>query len=306
MFSGLKAMWRYIIWGVAAAFMFSFVVLALHIYEREETSGAFEAEIIHQEPALEGGVSIDVPRMPVHHNAFKCHPQNRLGTQGRGIAPKGPGPFVSVVVFGLGYDTKLTANMLSRLPDKMAVALPLDAFQLRALGRKFFQNGHEILIDALLDKGGDGQSVKTLSAQISSEDLKSHLTKALKDLPQAIGLTHQRGYAFVKNAQSVGGLLDFCCGHHLFFLDTGGALMSGVSRLGKERGIWMPVCDIFLTTDALSDTLLENVLRRHKFVIIGVIARRGDLQTLVDLPRRLVDLGASVVPVSAQITLANP
>ena len=245
MLSRLNAMWRYIIWGVAVAFMLGFVVLALHVYDREETSGAFEAEVIHQEPALEGAVSIDVPQVQIHHNDFKCHPQNRLGAHGRGMAPKGVGPFVSVVVFGLGYDAKLTANMLARLPDKMAVALPLDAFQLRALGLKFFNNGHEILIDVLLDSGNEGHSAKTLPEQISLEDLKGHLTRAFDNLPQAIGITHQRGYAFVQNAQSLVGLLDFCCGHYLFFLDTGGMLMGGGTHLGKERGLWRVSSNMF-------------------------------------------------------------
>ena len=299
-------MWRYAIWVLALVFVLAFVVVALHIYFSEEKSGAFEAEVIHQGPALEGAVSVDVPRMSVHHSAFKCHPRNCLGAHGRGLAPKGVGPFVSVVVFGLGYDAKLTSNMLARLPAKMAVALPLDAFQLKALGRKFFQSGHEIVIDALLDSGHDVQSAKAVFSEISPHDLASALKKAYGHLPHAIGITHQRGYAFMKNEQALGGLLDFCCAHHLFFLDTGGGVLRKGAHLGKERGLWTPLCDLVLTTDGLTDELLEDVFRRHKSVIIGVMARRGDTQKLVDLPARLVDLGARVVPVSAQIALATP
>ena len=301
-----QALWRYVVWGIAGVFLIVFFGVALHLYESEEVGGGFEMETVHQEPLVVSAVSIDIPHVSKHQKGLACHPRHSLGMYGRAAGLKGPGPFVSVVVFGLGHDQKLTKDMLARLPRHMAVALPVEASQLSMLGQSFYKSGHEVLLEVPLESDAPVQRPHILPASISGKDLSSYLEKALAHLPRAIGMTYKGGNAFIQNAQSMTCFLDFCCQRHLLFLDTGGSLF-GCKMHAQNKGLWTPACNIFKDGGVdIEEALLTDALRRNRSVILGVTVTRGDVQALINLPARLSSMGAKVVPLSAQFRISEP
>lgn len=209
-------------------------------------------------------VAFKRPRAMYHY----AHPQN--------IAFKKEDSYVSFVVLGAGHNHDLTRQALKEFPPEVAFSLSPFLPQAKKWAHEIWQEKREILVTIPLEPDSfpsNDPGPNTLMTCLSGEENIERLNWALRQVPNAVGLTHDTGDHFTTDSKALEAILQHTRRLGFFFVDTCLSPESMVSSVAPQQGCPYILTSYFLKNSAKS---MEKELRR-----IEILAKEEKFVTIV-------------------------
>ncbi len=219
----------------------------------------------------------------------------RLGGRGylthRLIATRGPGAhalkpppppagLLAIVVDDWGHNLNRTARALLDLPVPITVAiLPERPRSLRVLNEARRAGKEAILHMPMqpVEGSSPGPGPLALTVDMSDEEIRRTVERALDGLPEVVGMNNHMGSEFTRHRHQMDVVMEILAQRGLFFLDSLTTPRSKGWEAAHSRGVPTLRNDLFLDLDVDDpveirrrlDHLIEKARRRGRAVGIG-------------------------------------
>ncbi|RKL69411.1 hypothetical protein CR203_03940 [Salipaludibacillus neizhouensis] len=153
-----------------------------------------------------------------------------------------------------------------------------------------------------------------ITSDLSTEEVKSRVRKAIKDVPHAKGINNHMGSKIVGNERIMRAILEVASEHNLYIIDSGTSADSVIPELALEMKLRYGVRDTFLDDTRSSRNhvykqmlkLYDQAERRGEAIGIGHVGIKGTdtFNGISDALKYLEDRQVEIVPVSDIIPTA--
>jgi len=216
---------------------------------------------------------------------------------------------LAIVIDDVGYSREVGERVLA-LPSAVSIAVLPFTPQAESLAAQALAIGKDVLLHQPLESEiRSKRADRTLTLNMSSDDIKREVNAALESLPGVKGVSNHTGSRFTQDVPSMNALMSVISAHGLFFLDSRTTARTVAMRVAMDWGVPAARRDIFLdhnrdvrAIDAAFDRALMIANSRGYAILI---AHPHDV-TLQFLETRLPTLQeTTLVPVSS-LTTSQP
>ncbi|NLJ49853.1 MAG: divergent polysaccharide deacetylase family protein [Candidatus Atribacteria bacterium] len=179
---------------------------------------------------------------------------------------------VAIVIDDLGYN-QTNAELFLKLPQKITYAifphLPLS----RSLGKKFSENGKEIIIHLpmeALDSEQNNHATLMLKTGDDEARVNDIIKKAIASLPTARGLNNHKGSKATQDSKLMRSLMLALKNSDLWFLDSVTSDQSKAFNIAQEIGIVSFQRDIFIDGDSSVEYIKQKL-----WEAVSIAKKRG-------------------------------
>ncbi|MEO0983466.1 MAG: divergent polysaccharide deacetylase family protein [Pseudomonadota bacterium] len=172
-------------------------------------------------------------------------------------------PAVSVILGGLGINTRRTLSAIEELPPEVTLSFVPYASNLQGLIRKARQHGHEVLIEVPMEPyGADGSRPYShrLDVDRTPEDNQARLEYLLSRTSGYYGVINHQGEKFATSPEAAGPIADILAARGLAFVEDGSLRRSVLGDVAAEKGTRFAradkVIDIVSEAEAIEAKLL--------------------------------------------------
>ncbi|MEC8833753.1 MAG: divergent polysaccharide deacetylase family protein [Pseudomonadota bacterium] len=213
---------------------------------------------------------------------------------------------LAIVIDDVGYSREVGERVLA-LPNAVSIAVLPFTPQAVTLAAHAQAIGKDVLLHQPLESEIQSKKAdRTLTLNMSSDDIKREVTAALKSIPGVKGVSNHTGSRFTQDVPSMNALMSVISAHGLFFLDSRTTARTVAMRVAMDWGVPAVRRDVFLDHDRevrAINAAFERALgiaNRRGYAIL--IAHPHDI-TLQFLETRLPTLQkTTLVPVSSLTT----
>ncbi len=213
---------------------------------------------------------------------------------------------LAIVIDDVGYSREVGERVLA-LPNAVSIAVLPFTPQAVTLAAHAQAIGKDVLLHQPLESEIQSKKAgRTLTLNMSSDDIKREVNAALKSIPGVKGVSNHTGSRFTQDVPSMNALMSVISAHGLFFLDSRTTARTVAMRVAMDWGVPAVRRDVFLDHDRevrAINAAFERALRianRRGYAIL--IAHPHGI-TLQFLETRLPNLQkTTLVPVSSLTT----
>ncbi|MBG71684.1 MAG: hypothetical protein CMQ50_02195 [Gammaproteobacteria bacterium] len=213
---------------------------------------------------------------------------------------------LAIVIDDVGYSREVGERVLA-LPNAVSIAVLPFTPQAVTLAAHAQAMGKDVLLHQPLESEIQSKGAgRTLTLNMSSDDIKREVNAALKSIPGVKGVSNHTGSRFTQDVPSMNALMSVISAHGLFFLDSRTTARTVAMRVAMDWGVPAVRRDVFLDHDRevrAINAAFERALgiaNRRGYAIL--IAHPHDI-TLQFLETRLPTLQkTTLVPVSSLTT----
>ena len=213
---------------------------------------------------------------------------------------------LAIVIDDVGYSREVGERVLA-LPNAVSIAVLPFTPQAVTLAAHAQAIGKDVLLHQPLESEIQSKKAgRTLTLNMSSDDIKREVNAALKSIPGVKGVSNHTGSRFTQDVPSMNALMSVISAHGLFFLDSRTTARTVAMRVAMDWGVPAVRRDVFLDHDRevrAINAAFERALgiaNRRGYAIL--IAHPHDI-TLQFLETRLPTLQkTTLVPVSSLTT----
>ena len=214
---------------------------------------------------------------------------------------------LAIVVDDIGYSRAAGERVLA-LPKAVSIAvLPFTPHAV-ALAQRAQAIGKDVLLHQPLESEDESlPPVRTLTLNMTPDDIKKEVEAALNSIPGVKGVSNHTGSRFTRDVASMNALMSVISARGLFFLDSRTTARTVAMGVASEWGVTALRRDVFLdhdremeAIDAAFEKALAIANRRGHAILI---AHPHDI-TLGFLEKRMAGLEETTL-VSLSILTAN-
>jgi hypothetical protein len=213
------------------------------------------------------------------------------------------GPYVALIVGGLGLNRELTARAIEELPPFVTLAFPPYAKDLSYWSARARQAGHEIMLEIPMENGGpaDAETLgpAALLTSRSAQENGQRLEWMLSRLQGYFGATNYLGVKFSSDRTAMAALLARLEAAGIaYFDDTGAAGARGAAAVDRliEPGYGGDAAGARRDLDSL-----EKLALRKGFALGKTYLHDSALDVLVEWSRSLPARGVALAPASSAL-----
>lgn len=204
---------------------------------------------------------------------------------------------IALIIDDMGNTSRDTAAF--NLPSKVAFSiLPLTHLS-KTFSRKAALQNREVMLHVPMESlAGNRLGPGALTSEMSSDAIRSMLTRALATVPDAIGVNNHMGSKLTQLSGPMNTTMQFLIEHQLFFVDSRTTRYSKAEKIAYEQGVMSLRRNVFLDHDASPEQInlqfmrLLKLAKKHGFAV-GIAHPYP--QTLNYLETALKDLSAQGV-----------
>ena len=210
---------------------------------------------------------------------------------------------LAIVIDDIGYSRDAGERVLA-LPNAISIAVLPFTPHAMALARRAQAIGKDVLLHQPLESEDESvQAVRTLTLNMSPDDIKKEVEAGLNAIPGVKGVSNHTGSRFTQDVPSMNALMSVVSARGLFFLDSRTTARTVAMRVASKWGVPALRRDVFLDHDRQLEAI-DAAFRRAITIANDrgyaiIIAHPHDI-TLQFLEKRLPTLqGTTLVPVSS-------
>ena len=213
---------------------------------------------------------------------------------------------LAIVIDDMGYSRDV-GNRVLALPSAVSIAILPFTPQAMALAAHAQAIGMDVLLHQPLESENQSiRTARTLTLNMSPEDIKREVEAALKSIPGVKGVSNHTGSRFTQDVPSMNALMSVISSHGLFFLDSRTTARTVGMRVATDWGVPAVRRDVFLDhnrqLEAIDAAFRRAIAIANDRGYAIIIAHPHDI-TLQFLEKRLPTLqGTTLVPVSRLTT----
>ena len=210
---------------------------------------------------------------------------------------------LAIVIDDIGYSRDAGERVLA-LPNAISIAVLPFTPHAMALARRAQALGKAVLLHQPLESEDESvQAVRTLTLNMSPDDIKKEVEAGLNAIPGVKGVSNHTGSRFTQDVPSMNALMSVVSARGLFFLDSRTTARTVAMRVASKWGVPALRRDVFLDhdreTDAIEAAFEQALAIANSRGYAVLIAHPHDI-TLKFLEKRLVGLEeTTLVPLSS-------
>jgi polysaccharide deacetylase 2 family uncharacterized protein YibQ len=173
-------------------------------------------------------------------------------------------PLIAIVIGGLGFNARATAQAIEELPPEVTLSFVPYANNLQSWIDQARAHGHEVLLELPMepfDPDADDTGPQTLLATASAQQNVSRLEQLLSRGTGYFGVTNYQGARFATSAQASQPVVQALRRRGLVFVSSGigqrTALSIEAQRAGLANAAADRIIDVRREADAIDDQLLN-------------------------------------------------
>ncbi|PMC35255.1 hypothetical protein CJ195_19450 [Bacillus sp. UMB0899] len=146
---------------------------------------------------------------------------------------------VAIVIDDFGNDMKGTEEILS-LPIPLTVAVMPFMSTTKKDAEIAHQKGHEVILHLPMEPLHGKKSwlgPGAITSDLSNEEVRERVTKAIEDVPHAVGMNNHMGSKITADPRIMRIILEVCQEKGLYYLDSKTTGKSVVEKLATELGV---------------------------------------------------------------------
>ena len=210
---------------------------------------------------------------------------------------------LAIVVDDIGYSRDAGERVLA-LPNAISIAVLPFTPHAMALARRAQAIGKDVLLHQPLESEDESvQAVRTLTLNMSPDDIKKEVEAGLNAIPGVKGVSNHTGSRFTQDVPSMNALMSVVSARGLFFLDSRTTARTVAMRVASKWGVPALRRDVFLDHDREMDAIeaaFEQALAIANSRGYAVLIAHPHDITLKFLEKRLAGLEeTTLVPLSS-------
>ena len=210
---------------------------------------------------------------------------------------------LAIVIDDIGYSRDAGERVLA-LPNAISIAVLPFTPHAMALARRAQAIGKDVLLHQPLESEDESvQAVRTLTLNMSSDDIKREVEAGLNAIPGVKGVSNHTGSRFTQDVPSMNALMSVVSARGLFFLDSRTTARTVAMRVASKWGVPALRRDVFLDHDREMDAIeaaFEQALAIANSRGYAVLIAHPHDITLKFLEKRLAGLEeTTLVPLSS-------
>ena len=210
---------------------------------------------------------------------------------------------LAIVVDDIGYSRDAGERVLA-LPNAISIAVLPFTPHAMALARRAQAIGKDVLLHQPLESEDESlPPVRTLTLNMSPDDIKKEVEAALNAIPGVKGVSNHTGSRFTQDVPSMNALMSVVSARGLFFLDSRTTARTVAMRVASKWGVPALRRDVFLDHDREMDAIeaaFEQALAIANSRGYAVLIAHPHDITLKFLEKRLAGLEeTTLVPLSS-------
>lgn len=211
--------------------------------------------------------------IPLTTNAPAFHPEKTEGKRR-----------IAFILSDVGEDVSLTQKALALLPKEVTIVISPHTPKASDWAQKFHQKGHEILASIDLEPENyplNDPGPQTILTKMSPQMMESRLSSLLKNVPYALGVTHESGNLFVTQAQALKVWLQILHNKGLSLLDMVLSPKTLIPKLALKNDHPFLMVDSSLSRFRLTrenfDSLIPKEFPKKMIVLSLPLSKKGIL-----------------------------
>ncbi|MFC0270533.1 divergent polysaccharide deacetylase family protein [Metabacillus herbersteinensis] len=223
---------------------------------------------------------------------------------------------VAIVIDDFGNGMKGTEDILS-LPIPLTVAVMPFLSTTERDANLAFQKGHEVIIHLPMEPLHGKKSwlgPGAITTDLSDEEIKRRVTKAIDAVPHAVGMNNHMGSKVTADERVMRIILSICQERGLYYLDSKTNGKSVVPKVAKELGVPFLENELFFdeqyTTSHIikqANLLIDKINVDQEVIAIGHVGIAGEkMATVLEEYVPLVKKRAEPVTLSDLIWVSGP
>lgn len=210
---------------------------------------------------------------------------------------------LAIVIDDIGYSRDAGERVLA-LPNAISIAVLPFTPHAMALARRAQAIGKDVLLHQPLESEDESvQAVRTLTLNMSPDDIKKEVEAGLNAIPGVKGVSNHTGSRFTQDVPSMNALMSVVSARGLFFLDSRTTARTVAMRVASKWGVPALRRDVFLDHDREMDAIeaaFEQALAIANSRGYAVLIAHPHDITLKFLEKRLAGLEeTTLVPLSS-------
>ena len=210
---------------------------------------------------------------------------------------------LAIVIDDIGYSRDAGERVLA-LPNAISIAVLPFTPHAMALARRAQAIGKDVLLHQPLESEDESvQAVRTLTLNMSLDDIKKEVEAGLNASPGVKGVSNHTGRRFTQDVPSMNALMSVVSARGLFFLDSRTTARTVAMRVASKWGVPALRRDVFLDHDREMDAIeaaFEQALAIANSRGYAVLIAHPHDITLKFLEKRLAGLEeTTLVPLSS-------
>lgn len=223
---------------------------------------------------------------------------------------------VAIVIDDFGNGMKGTEDILS-LPIPLTVAVMPFLSTTERDANLAFKKGHEVIIHLPMEPLRGKKSwlgPGAITTDLSDEEIKERVTKAIDAVPHAVGMNNHMGSKVTADERVMKIILSICRERGLYYLDSKTSGKSVVPKVAKELGVPFLENELFFdeqyTTSHIikqANLLIDKINVDQEVIAIGHVGIAGEkMATVLEEYVPLVKKKAQPVTLSDLIWVPGP
>jgi len=226
----------------------------------------------------------------------------------RPFTPQPERPMVAIVIGGLGFNARTTAQAIDELPPEVTLSFVPYADNLQSWIDRARARGHEVLLELPMepfDPDADDTGPQTLLASASAQQNISRLEQLLSRGAGYFGVTNYQGARFATSAQASAPVVQALRRRGLAFVSSGIGQRTALSVEAQRAGLPVTsadrLIDVRQEADAIDDQLLnlEALALQNQSAIGTGFAYPVTIEQVGRWSRNVASRGYQLAPASA-------
>lgn len=226
-------------------------------------------------------------------------PETQLSTAGK--------PAIAIIIDDIGNHYRLGRKAI-HLPGKLTYSVLPFTQHAQSLANRAHNLGKEVMIHLPMQNlSGQPLGPGGLHAELGLEDFRIGVSRAIREVPHAIGLNNHMGSALTRDPIYMSVLMDEIKRHQLYFVDSRTTAETVALQVAREKALVATRRDVFLDntrTESAIHTQFQQLLRKARRKGSAVAIGHPYPETIAYLARVLPSVTrrtAELIPVSELI-----
>ena len=215
--------------------------------EQGDNLGAVAPEPMGENGALLDALDVSLPELaelPLDSLDIEGH-DAPVSSDGA-TPPKPNGTRIAIIVDDGGYGGEITETILGLDPSLTLAILPFTPHG-AATARRASAKGFEVMLHMPMESFNDKVDFPgQITTKMAGKQISALAAKALKEIPEAVGVNNHTGSKFTSDAAAMQKFLEVVEDNGLFYVDSRTSPTSRAYGLAREKGILAAGNDLFL------------------------------------------------------------
>ena len=179
-------------------------------------------------------------------------------------------PRIAIVIDDVGMNLSMT-DRITQLPAAITMSFLPYSPKLQAQADKATAAGHELMLHIPMQpKGVDDPGAGALFTDMSADEVREQLNKALGSFYGFDGVNNHMGSKFTASREQMATVIDVLKQRQVFFLDSRTSGKSVAAKVAQEQGLLNISRDVFMDND-----VSESAIKKQLVIAEQIAKRKG-------------------------------